>query len=402
MTTGDLTTSNELQLLENGEEFFPAVFDAIRRARERVVLETFIIFEDEIGNRLRDALVDAASRGVQIDVTVDGYGTADISDAYVESLTSAGIRFHIFDPKPRQFGYRTNVFHRMHRKIVVIDEDIAFIGGINYSIDHLAAHGDRAKQDYAISIKGPAVADIRKFALDALRAPERNQRRWRRLKRPVQDPPTSGTVALVVRDNDNHRNDIELHYRVAIRTAKNEITIANAYFFPGYRFLRDLRHAAQRGVKVRLVLQGEPDMPVARFVSTMLYDYLISGGVEIHEYCERPLHGKIAVIDDTWSTVGSSNLDPFSLALNLEANVMIYDQAFAIAMKARLDRLIGEHCNLIRKESRPRRNIQRVLVGTLVFHFLRRFPTWARYLPHKRVKLTSLTTNDCSPLEKDP
>lgn len=387
-----LTTANDLHLLENGEEFFPAVFEVIRGARTRVIVETFIIFEDKVGLELRDVLVAAARRGVEIDVTVDGYGTADISDEYVESLTSVGIRFHIFDPQPRRLGFRTNVFHRMHRKIVVVDDDVALVGGINYSLDHLAEYGDGAKQDYAIAIRGPAVAQIKQYVVDALES-ESASRGERILKWPSPGPAPGGTVALVVRDNDTHSNDIEVHYRVAIRTAKHEILLANAYFFPGYRFLRDLRNAAKRGVRVRLILQGEPDMPIARFVATMLYDYLISGGVEIYEYCTRPLHAKIAVIDETWSTVGSSNLDPFSLALNLEANVMVYDHAFGIAMKSRLELLINEHCNQIRRTSRPRRKIQRVLVSTLVFHFLRRFPAWARYLPRKRAALKTVASH---------
>lgn len=391
----DLTTFNEVILLENGEEFFPAVFEAIRQARTRIILETFIIFEDEVGLELRDALVNAAQRGVHIDMTVDGYGTADISAEYVESLTSVGVGFHIYDPQPRRLGFRTNLFHRMHRKIVVVDDEIAFVGGINYSIDHLAKYGEGAKQDYAVSIRGQAVQQISQFATEALR-PRYRRRSVRRLKWPSQDAPPGGTVALVVRDNDTHTNDIELHYRVAIRTAKHDITLANAYFFPGYRFLRDLRNAAKRGVRVRLILQGEPDMPIARFVATMLYDYLISGGVEIYEYCTRPLHAKIAVIDEKWSTVGSSNLDPFSLALNLEANLMIYDQAFGIATKARLECLMREHCNQIQRVTRPRRNIQRVLVSTLVFHFLRRFPTWARYLPRKRAALKTVASQATS------
>src|SRR5690554_5041947 len=108
--TPRLTSGNELLLLENGEEFFPAVFDAIRQARKRILLETFIVFEDKIGNELRAVLIEAAKRGVQIDMTADGYGTADISAEYIEGLTSVGIRFHLYDPRPRRFGYRTNLF----------------------------------------------------------------------------------------------------------------------------------------------------------------------------------------------------------------------------------------------------------------------------------------------------
>lgn len=395
-----LTSANDIRLLENGEEFFPAVFDAIAHAQHRVVLETFIVFEDNVGIELHKRLVSAASRGVQIDVTVDGYGTADLSSSYIAGLTAVGIQFHIFDPQPRRFGFRTNLFHRMHRKIVVVDDVIAFIGGINYSAEHLRDFGEAAKQDYAVAIQGPAVAQIRQFAENAL-FPDSRQRAWRRLVRPMFHQPRSGTVALVVRDNDAHRNDIELHYRVSIRSAKKEIIIANAYFFPGYRFLHDLRRAATRGVKVKLVLQGEPDMPAARFVATMLYDYLISAGVEIYEYCERPFHGKVAVVDGIWSTVGSSNLDPLSLALNLEANVMIYDKNFSNVLKRHLDMLIRDHCRMINRPAPPTRKIQRVILSTIVFHFLRRFPTWARYLPRRPVTLVSASATLNSISEED-
>src|SRR5690606_39782239 len=120
-----------------------------------------------------------------------------------------------------------------------------------------------------------------------------------------------------------------------------------------------LRNAAKRGVRVRLVLQGEPDMPAARFAATMLYDYLLSAGVEIYEYCERPFHGKVATVDKQWATVGSSNLDPLSLALNLEGNVMIRDEGFAATLHERLERLIDSQCRLMERGSRPRRRIQR-------------------------------------------
>ncbi|MGP1615738.1 MAG: phospholipase D-like domain-containing protein, partial [Pollutimonas bauzanensis] len=153
-----------------------------------------------------------------------------------------------------------------------------------------------------ISIRGPLVDEIGRFALEAL-SPVRPRFSWRGLiRRPARHAPADGdsVAALVLRDNDHHKNDIEQHYRIGIRAARQDITIANAYFFPGYRFLRDLRKAAQRGVRVRLILQGEPDMAIARFVATMLYDYLLSAGVQIYEYCERPLHGKVATVDGIW------------------------------------------------------------------------------------------------------
>src|SRR4029453_1234095 len=141
---------------------------------------------------------------------------------------------------------------------------------------------------------------------------------------------------FVYRDNRDHRNDIERQYRGAIRSARREVTIAMAYFFPGYRLLKTLRHAPRRGVRVRLILQGPPDMPIVKTAAELLHSQLIQAGVEIHEYCKRPLHGKGAVIDDDWATVGSSNLDPLSLALNLEANVVIRDSAFNAVLNSRL------------------------------------------------------------------
>src|SRR6185369_13562982 len=327
---------NDIHLLENGEEYFPRVFACIANAREEVVLETFILFEDKVGLQLHQALMAAARRGAQVDVTIDGFGSPDLSDRFIGSLIDAGVRIHVFDPGKRLLGWRVNMLRRMHRKIVVVDRAVAFVGGINYSADHLADFGPGAKQDYAVEIRGPLVAEIHRFTHAALAQGQRYQRgrqwwRWRRRLRTRPDnlPPVGSAAAmLVVRDNGEHQGDIEHEYRVAIRAARKRVIIANAYFFPGYLFIKELRHAAQRGIDVRLILQGEPDMPIVKTAATMLYHHLLAAGVRIYEYCERPLHGKVAVIDDEWATVGSSNLDPLSLALNLEANVIIRDRAF--------------------------------------------------------------------------
>lgn len=387
------TQGNAFDLLENGEDFFPAVFEAIEQAQRTVLIETFIIFDDRVGRALRDAVVAAARRGVQVDITADGYGTADLPSTYIESLVEAGVRLHIFDPKPRRLGVRTNLFRRLHRKIVVIDSDVAFVGGINFGADHLIETGPMAKQDYAVRVRGPLVAEIEADALRLLAEGARERSFWRRLqwrRRQRQSEPGGVVAAWVKRDNDEHTNDIEQHYRIGIRAAQHQITIANAYFFPGYSLLRDLRKAAKRGVKVRLILQGEPDMPAVRFAATMLYDYLLSAGVEIYEYCERPFHGKVATVDDRWATVGSSNLDPLSLALNLEGNIMVRDTAFVAALQERLDRLMDSQCQPMQRASRPRRKIQRVVVGVFVFHFLRRFPAWVNWFPARKPQVTTL------------
>ncbi|MNR17763.1 putative cardiolipin synthase YbhO [compost metagenome] len=175
-----------------------------------------------------------------------------------------------------------------------------------------------------------------------------------------------------------------------MRSARQDVLIANAYFFPGYHLLRDLANAARRGVRVRLLLQGEPDVLVARLAATMLYDYLIDAGVEIYEYCKRPLHGKVACVDDDWSTIGSSNLDPLSLALNLEANVVARDASLNATLRRSLDQLIEQDCRPVELPKDSKRRLRRLWIGVVVFHFLRRFPAWAGSLPAHKPRLHSV------------
>jgi len=384
-------SGNSLALLENGEAYFPRVFEAIAAARAEVLVETFIIFDDDVGRQLLDALVAAARRGARVDVTVDGYGTADLPPDYVDALVQAGVGLHVFDPRPRLLGMRTNIFRRMHRKLVVVDGEVAFVGGINYSADHLAAFGPGAKQDYAVEVRGPLVADIHRFMLNAI-APVRRRPWWADLRRRTVPPHREGEAAamFVTRDNARHRNDIEKHYLAALRAARRQVLIANAYFFPGYRLLRELRAAAQRGVRVELVLQGEPDMPMARKASVLLYEYLLSAGVVIHEYCQRPLHGKVAVVDEHWATVGSSNLDPLSLSFNLEANVVVRDRDFNAVLGERLRALVRDHCRQVEPAPRPQHRLRRAVAGVLVYHVVRHFPQWAGWLPAHKPRLQSL------------
>ena len=372
------TDGNHFELLENGEDFFPRVNAAIAQAREEVLLETFILCEDKVGLALHAELLKAAQRGVRVHVLVDGFGSPDLSDHFVGSLVQAGVRFRVFDPGKRVLGKRINVLRRMHRKIVVVDGALGLIGGINYSADHLADFGAEAKQDYAVAVVSPEPS-LRHSA------------------------PTTGTPAgtaqavFVTRDNHRHTNDIERHYRAALRTARTRVVIANAYFFPDYRFIREMRRAAQRGVDVRLVLQGQPDMPIVRTAASMLYDHLLRAGVRIYEYCDRPLHGKVALVDDNWSTVGSSNLDPLSLSLNLEANVVIRDEAFNAHLHERLAHLMEHSCRQIEIPAPGRWDWLRLLRSYCAFHAMRWFPTWAGWLPRHQPVITLVKPQHAAP-----
>ena len=405
---------NWFELLENGEEFFPRVFDSIAGARHEVVVETFILFEDKVGLALHAALLAAALRGVQVDLTIDGFGSPDLSPGFVAALTQAGVRLHVFDPAPRLWGWRTNVFRRLHRKIVVVDGQRAFVGGINYSADHLADFGPAAKQDYSVQIEGPIVDQIHAFVHQALAAGQRStfpgqagDLRNRPAERAlalalaqggdaVPGPAGSAAAIFVTRDNRRHTTDIERQYRIAIRTAQSRVVIANAYFFPGYRLLKDLRRAARRGVDVRLILQGEPDMAIVKIAANMLYHHLLSAGVQIFEYCDKPLHGKVAVTDSEWATVGSSNLDPLSLSLNLEANVIIRDPAFNQLLGDRLEQLIAQGCKQITAADLVESTWWRAVRSFFVFHLLSRFPAWAGWLPAHTPRLLPAAAPDAA------
>ena len=388
---------NRVTLLINGDAFFPRVFECIAAAERAILLETFIWFEDSVGCALQAALLTAARRGVQIDITIDGYGSPDLSSAFISTLTQAGVRIHVFDPSPRLWGYRTNLFRRMHRKIVVVDGARAFVGGINYSADHLIDFGPTAKQDYVVEIEGPLVTQIEHFTRTQLLIghgdlPVPRRHRFRRTPPDIPSSPLApagqAAAILVTRDNREHKSDIERHYRIAIRGARHRIFIANAYFFPGYRLLWQLRRAARRGVDVRLILQGEPDMPIVKIAASLLYNHLLSAGVKIYEYTERPLHGKVALTDNEWSTVGSSNLDPLSLSLNLEANVIVKDRDFNQALGEHLEQLMQQSCKQIRPGDVAQTGFWLPLRSFLVFHLLRRYPAWFGWLPAHTPRLT--------------
>jgi len=405
MNQGRWTPGNHLDLLENGEEFFPRVFEAIRGAEREVIVETFILFEDKVGRELHAAMRAAAQRGVRVDLMVDGFGSPDLSAEFIEGLTQAGVKVRVFDPGKRLFGQRLNVFRRMHRKIVVVDGQRAFVGGINYSADHLLDFGPKAKQDYAVEITGPVVTQIHRFVLQAIAVGGKGPRWYRRRVQVAEQAPLAATgqaeVLFVTRDNRRHTNDIERHYLAAIRTARRRLVIANAYFFPGYRLIKALRRAARRGVDVRLILQGEPDMPIVKTAASMLYHHLLRAGVRIYEYCDRPLHGKVAVMDDRWSTVGSSNLDPLSLSLNLEANVIVRDAAFNRTLAQQLDHLMQHSCKQIEAADLEAWSGWRLVRSFFVFHFLRWYPAWAGWLPRHVPRLRPAEAVDLPPAETE-
>jgi cardiolipin synthase len=239
------------------------------------------------------------------------------------------------------------------------------------------------------------VNDLHRASLQLMDETSRLQRKpqpWQHLRPAADARSATARVLLSIRDNAGHTNDIEQHYLHAITHAQRRIILANAYFFPGYRLLRELRNAARRGVAVTLIMQGMPDMPLVRLCSRLLYNYLLKDGVQIREYTQRPLHGKVAVIDERWATVGSSNLDPLSLSLNLEGNLIIDDPAFNAGLHQHLEQLAREHCSPVSLERVLRGHWWRAPIIFVCFHFLRHFPAIAGWFPAHSPKLTPMVT----------
>ncbi|MBM3345728.1 MAG: cardiolipin synthase ClsB [Betaproteobacteria bacterium] len=342
----DWTPGNRLQLLCTGSEYFPALEAAIRAARVEFHLETYIYEDDDTGRRITAALCDAAGRGVAVHVMVDGFGAKDMHDFLKRQLREAGVRLLVFRPKISPLTLKRERLRRLHRKLVVADASVAFVGGINI-IDDMHTPGQiPPRYDYAVRIEGPLVPAIHDSMLRLWNSVAWGHGSPGLIHRPdiAPDGTPRGTqrAALVVRDNFRHRSDIEDVYLAAIDAARDEIIIANAYFFPGRRFRQALVRAAARDVRVVLLLQGRVEYLLLHHASRALYGTLLEAGVEIHEYHKSFLHAKVAVIDGHWATVGSSNIDPFSLFLAREANVVVDDRGFAAELRVSLHRAMEE------------------------------------------------------------
>lgn len=345
---------NRVDLLRTGDEYFPALESAIAAARREVHVETYIFEDDPTGRRIALALAEAARRGVAVHVLVDGFGAANLVDSLRGILEPAGVRVLVYRPEGERFRLRRHRLRRLHRKLAVVDGSVAFCGGINL-IDDRDGRGEGSPRfDFAVRVEGPIVADMRLAVRRLWALVEWSRGRLRAGFARTGRPPGAFTdgrrAAFVTRDSLRSRRGIEDAYLDAIRGARTEILIASAYFLPGRRFRRALRDAAERGVRVRLLLQGVPDHLLVHYATRALYGSLIDAGIEVHEYVRAQLHAKVAVVDRRWATVGSSNIDPFSLLLSREANVVVDDTEFACALHTSLDRAIhAESVTIVRE-----------------------------------------------------
>nr|WP_315493588.1 cardiolipin synthase ClsB [uncultured Rhodoferax sp.] len=362
MTDAPYLPGHQLQLLQGGQDYFSALVAAVDASQTEVRLETYIYAFDTEGERVAQALERAALRGVRVALLMDGIGTPEVPTQWQQRWNAAGVHWLRFAPLGRLGLLVPSHWRRLHRKLAVVDGTVAFCGGINILDDYNdPQHGPQqvARFDFAVQAQGPLVAQVHTAMaqlwdrLLATRQLEQLQWAgaravWQTMARPqvqgVAPAPHGGALAaLVLRDNVRNRKRIERAYRKALGTAQREVLIANAYFLPGGKLLRALVHAAQRGVRVRLLLQGRYEYFMQYHAARPVFGLLLAAGVEIHEYTSGFLHAKVAVVDQQWATVGSSNLDPLSLLLAREANVVVQDTGFATALQQRLETAMAQH-----------------------------------------------------------
>ena len=378
-----LVSGNCVTLLRTGTEYFPALEAACDAATHEIYLETYIFEDDRTGRRIAQALLRAAQRRVTVHVMIDGFGSKDLSGELLQEMQDGGVRVLKYRPDISPWTLRRERLRRMHRKIAVFDARVAFVGGINIIDDMHTPRQKPPRFDYAVRVEGPLLAEIYPVVTRLWILVMWTQLRERWPQRPVVSVHATrcGTqrAAFVIRDNLGHRKDIENAYLRAIARAKSEILIASAYFFPGLSFRRALVEAAARGVRVVLLLQGRVEYRLLHYAARALYGQFLDAGIEIHEYRRSFLHAKVALIDDRWSTVGSSNIDPMSLLLAREANVVIDDVGFARELKASLTDAMAKGAHQVHRASWKRQPLQARALNWFCYELVRFLTGWSSY-----------------------
>ncbi len=396
---------HQIALLQGGGELFPDLIRAIDGAQLEVRMETYIFHFDDSGTRVAAALERAAMRGVQVYLTLDGVGTPQLPALWQQRFAASGVSWRIFKPLGRLGVFVPGHWRRMHRKLCVVDAELVFCGGINILDDNVDPGAGRLQEprlDFAVRVAGPLVceaheamtrfwwrmtvaSDVRDREFPAawrvlqerlrLAMAERLTTRARAPDEPVPEfglhSGRGARAQLVLRDNLRHRRRIERAYLNAIGTARREIIIANAYFLPGARLRKALILAARRGVRVRLLLQGRYEYFLQYHAARPIYGALLIAGIEIHEYAASFLHAKVAVVDARWATVGSSNLDPLSLLLAREANIVVRDAGFAGLLRERLEHAMGQGGQLVDAAAFTNRSWRQRMLEALALAMMR-------------------------------
>ncbi len=336
-------SASHSRLVLSGSDYFETLENLIQSAVHTVHLQTYIFDEDETGKRIASALKDAASRGVAVFVMIDGFGSKALSKTFVEDLKQSGVHLRFFSRFPS--FQSLNLGRRLHHKVITADENTALIGGINIAVKYHGSPEQAPWLDYAILLKGNACSDIDKIC----RQIYGKKIRHKKLEHSSAIDVLEKNVFIRIRQNDRFRrkNQISRSYLSAIKNAEHSIYITGSYFLPGPKLRKALVNAGKRGVDVNLILAGVSDVPLFQSATAWLYDLLFRNGIKIFEWNKSVLHGKAALVDDRWATIGSFNLNHLSAYGSIEMNVDVLDENFAKTFKTNLKSVIETGCRQV-------------------------------------------------------
>jgi cardiolipin synthase len=325
-TAANFSHGNTIALLRTGGDFFGEMFAAIQQAQQTIYLEFYIVRADRTGSHLAALLKKAAARGVEVCLLYDYIGCFDTPASFFRDLLKNGVHCTPFNPPPFRNGI-TWFDKRDHRKIALIDNRVAFTGGLNIGDEYAGGQKTLYWRDLGIKIEGSAVQELRCLFCENWQTEATYQPLC---SYTTATGTTSGDdqVAIVSGGPHHNRSRIRAAFRMAIVGATASIRIETPYFVPGPRFIRGLLRAVQRGVKVQLILPAKSDVPLVRLVNRSSYAILIKGGIEVYELGGTVLHGKVMLIDGRWSVIGSANLDQRSFHRNFEVNVIVSSTDF--------------------------------------------------------------------------
>ena len=338
-------TADGIRLVRGGKEYFDLLLDLIGKAKQSIHLQTYIFDDDETGRMVADALIAASERKVKVYLLVDGYASQWLSRNFIRSLVAEGIHFRRFEPlfKSKYFYFG----RRMHHKVFVVDTDYALVGGINIADRYNDLPGQKAWLDFALYVSGNIAKELCILCWKTWHGyPQKMELLPFEKEQPVVNPLPQKKLPVVMRRNDwvRGKNQISKSYMGMLAGAETEVIICCSYFLPGKVFRRNIIRAIKRGVSVKVISAGRSDVQLAKHAERWLYDWMLRRGIELYEYQENILHGKLAVCDDRWITIGSYNLNDISAYASVELNIDVYDKNFASQVKNALGEIMSDHC----------------------------------------------------------
>jgi cardiolipin synthase A/B len=344
-------SANDIRLIHGGREYFDLLKQMIRDAKETIHLQTYIFDDDETGNELADALIEAAQRNVKVYLLVDGYASQSLSQFFIARLRSNRVNFRFFQPilKSKSFYFG----RRLHHKILVVDGTSAVVGGINISNKYNDGDNEPAWLDFALYVKGPIARELCVLAYktwkgfpQAVGLTSCEMAQWQ----VTLNGEETSFVRMCRNDWVRRKKQITASYIHLLKSAKKEVTILCSYFLPGHEFRNRLIRAARRGVRVRVIMAGRSDVRIAKQAERFIYKDLLAHNIEIYEYQKTVLHGKIAVCDNKWVTIGSYNVNNISAYASIELNLELYAPGFAKSVGDMLAQIAHDDCIQITRE----------------------------------------------------